>query len=99
MAYSILDDIYLPGTLSYVATAFTEDQELDVVYGDRIIIDEQDFEIGRWIVPATLTPTSSVGWIGCLSRRYFGAEGLGTNRASLGSSFSNLRWTGTLFPL
>src|SRR6185295_1786015 len=52
MAYLNSDDVYLPGTLNYVATAFTEDQELDVVYGHRIIIDEQDFEIGRWIVPA-----------------------------------------------
>jgi len=52
MAYLNSDDLYLPGTLSYVATAFTENPELDVVYGHRIIIDEQDFEIGRWIIPA-----------------------------------------------
>jgi glycosyltransferase involved in cell wall biosynthesis len=52
MAYLNSDDLYLPGTLSYVASAFTENPELDVVYGHRIIIDEQDFEIGRWIIPA-----------------------------------------------
>ena len=52
MAYLNSDDIYLPGTLSTVADAFAGDPELDVVYGHRIIINEEDLEIGRWIIPA-----------------------------------------------
>jgi glycosyltransferase involved in cell wall biosynthesis len=52
MAYLNSDDIYLPGTVSAVAEVFAKDPELDAVYGHRIIIDEEDLEVGRWIVPA-----------------------------------------------
>ena len=52
MAYLNSDDIYLPGTVSAVAEVFAKDAELDAVYGHRIIIDEEDLEVGRWIVPA-----------------------------------------------
>ncbi|MBN9417041.1 MAG: glycosyltransferase [Candidatus Eremiobacteraeota bacterium] len=45
------DDILLPGSLDYVARFFAENPEVDVVYGHRIQIDEQDREIGRWILP------------------------------------------------
>lgn len=51
MAYLNSDDILLPGTLSYVADYFTRHPDVDVVYGHRIIINEQDQEIGRWVLP------------------------------------------------
>lgn len=52
MAYLNSDDLLLPGTLAYVAAYFERHPEVDVVYGHRIIIDENDQEIGRWILPA-----------------------------------------------
>jgi FkbM family methyltransferase len=51
MAYLNADDLYLPGTLRYVARYFLEHPEVDVVYGHRVLIDENDREIGRWVLP------------------------------------------------
>ena len=51
MAYLNSDDILLPGALAYVADYFGRHPEVDVVYGHRIVIDEQDRQIGRWILP------------------------------------------------
>ena len=45
------DDILLPGALAAVGTFFAEHPEVDVVYGHRVLIDENDAEIGRWIMP------------------------------------------------
>lgn len=45
------DDLLLPGALSFVADFFRRHPEVDVVYGDRLLIDEEDREIGRWIMP------------------------------------------------
>lgn len=51
MAYLNSDDMLMPNTLHYVANYFNMHPEVDVVYGHRIIIDEYDQEIGRWILP------------------------------------------------
>jgi FkbM family methyltransferase len=51
MAYLNSDDILLPGTLRYVADYFTRHPEIDVIYGHRVIINEKDEEIGRWVLP------------------------------------------------
>lgn len=51
MAYLNSDDVLLPGTLDYVANYFTNHPDIDVVYGHRLIIDENDGVIGDWIVP------------------------------------------------
>lgn len=51
MAYLNSDDLLLPGSLSYVAEFFETHPEIDVVYGHRVLIDENDDEIGRWILP------------------------------------------------
>lgn len=45
------DDLLLPGALARVADHFTRHPEIDVVYGNRLLIDEDDREIGRWILP------------------------------------------------
>lgn len=45
------DDLLLPGSLAFVARYFAEHPDVDVVYGDRIIIDEHDAQIGVWILP------------------------------------------------
>ncbi len=51
MAYLNSDDILLPGALNYVADYFMRHPDVDVIYGHRVIIDENDGEIGRWILP------------------------------------------------
>ncbi len=51
MAYINSDDMLLPGSLHYVARFFFENPKVDVIYGHRVIIDENDFEIGRWVMP------------------------------------------------
>jgi GT2 family glycosyltransferase len=51
MAYLNSDDLLLPGSLSYVAGFFAAHPEVDVVYSHRVLIDEEGFEIGRWILP------------------------------------------------
>jgi len=51
MAYINSDDILLPGTLQYVAEYFETHPDVDVIYGHRILIDEFDHEIGRWVLP------------------------------------------------
>ena len=51
LAYLNSDDLFLPGALHYVAAYFHKHPEVDVVYGNRVIIDTQDREIGRWVLP------------------------------------------------
>jgi glycosyltransferase involved in cell wall biosynthesis len=45
------DDLLLPGSLAYVAGYFAAHPDVDVVYGNRLMIDDQDGEIGAWILP------------------------------------------------
>ena len=45
------DDFYLPGALSFVADYFAQHPEVDVLYGHRIVVDEQSREIARWFLP------------------------------------------------
>ena len=51
MAWLNSDDLLLPGTLPVVADFFRRHPDVDVVYGDRLLIDEEDREIGRWVMP------------------------------------------------
>jgi glycosyltransferase involved in cell wall biosynthesis len=51
MAFLNSDDILLPGALAYVARYFSAHPDVDVLYGHRLIINAQDQEIGRWILP------------------------------------------------
>jgi glycosyltransferase involved in cell wall biosynthesis len=45
------DDLLLPDALVTVVDFFNRHPEVDVVYGNRLIIDENDMDIGRWIIP------------------------------------------------
>lgn len=45
------DDLIFPGTLAYVADYFDRHPDVDVVYGHRIVIDPNDCETARWILP------------------------------------------------
>jgi GT2 family glycosyltransferase len=51
MAYLNSDDLLLPGALAYVAKYFASHPEVDVVYGQRVMIDEHDRQIGSWVLP------------------------------------------------
>ena len=45
------DDILMPGALKYILNFFKNNPDVDVVYGDRLIIDSNGKQIGRWILP------------------------------------------------
>lgn len=51
MGYLNSDDLLMPGSLATVADFFSRNPTIDAVYGHRHIIDENDNEIGRWIMP------------------------------------------------
>ncbi len=51
MAWLNSDDFIAPRALQYVADYFEKHPDVDVVYGHRIIIDGEDREVGRWIMP------------------------------------------------
>ncbi len=51
MAWLNSDDLLAPGALRYVAEYFAAHPEVDVIYGHRIIIDDDDRDVGRWIMP------------------------------------------------
>ena len=51
MAYLNSDDLLLPGSLSCVASYLARHPKVDAVYGHRVLIDEHDMEIGRWVLP------------------------------------------------
>jgi glycosyltransferase involved in cell wall biosynthesis len=51
MAYLNSDDLLLPGALAYVARYFTAHPDVDVVYGNRMMIDEHDGHIGSLVLP------------------------------------------------
>lgn len=51
MAWLNSDDFIAPRALRFVAEYFVQHPHVDVIYGHRIIIDDQDREVGRWIMP------------------------------------------------
>ena len=51
MAYLNSDDVLLPGALSYIADYFDRHPDVDVVYGHRVFIDRDGWEIGRAVLP------------------------------------------------
>ncbi len=52
MAWINSDDYYQPGALAFVADYFARHPEVDVLYGHRIVVDEESREIARWFLPA-----------------------------------------------
>jgi hypothetical protein len=51
MAWLNSDDVLFPGSLARVADFFAHNPEVDVVYGHRVLIDVDDREVGRWLLP------------------------------------------------
>ncbi len=61
MAWFNSDDLVAPRALRFVAAYFATHPSVDVIYGHRIIIDDADREIGRWIMPRH--EPDSIEWI------------------------------------
>jgi ADP-heptose:LPS heptosyltransferase len=61
MAWFNSDDLSAPRALAFVASYFASHPGVDVIYGHRIIIDDADREIGRWIMPRH--EADSIEWI------------------------------------
>ena len=64
-------DLLLPGALAYVARYFEHHPDVDVVYGHRVLVDAEDKEVGRWVLPrhrdeilswADFVPTETLFW-------------------------------------
>jgi len=51
MAWLNSDDVLFPGSLACVAEFFARNPDVDVIYGHRVLIDEDDGEVGRWLLP------------------------------------------------
>lgn len=51
MAYLNSDDMLLPGSINRVIEYFNAHPDVDAVYGDRLMVDEQDKLVGRWVLP------------------------------------------------
>lgn len=51
MSYLNSDDLLLPGALHYVANYFAKNPDVDVIYSHRVLINVDDQEIGRWVLP------------------------------------------------
>lgn len=65
------DDMLMPGALRRVAATFHNNPDVDVVYGNRVIVDRHDRQVGRWILPghdgevlswADFIPQESLFW-------------------------------------
>ena len=61
MAWLNSDDLIAPRALRYVAEYFATHPEVEVIYGHRIIIDPEDSDVGRWVMPRHDAP--SLEWI------------------------------------
>jgi len=51
MAWLNSDDLLMPNSLNLVADFFNRNPNVDVVYGNRIVIDKNGQEIGLWLLP------------------------------------------------
>ncbi len=71
MGWLNADDLLLPGSLAYVAGFLRRNSSVDVVYGHRVLIDEDGREIGRQVIPrhddqilgwADFVPQETIFW-------------------------------------
>ncbi len=51
MAWLNADDVFMPGALDFVRSYFATRPDVDVIYGNRVLIDDQGQEVGRWHLP------------------------------------------------
>lgn len=83
MAWLNSDDVFVPGALNFIGAFFAANPDIDVIYGDRIIIDEEDRCIGHWVLPdhdddalsyADFTPQETLFWRRSLWDRVGGVD-------------------------
>lgn len=51
LAWLNSDDCLMPGTLLRVAKKFINSKKTEVIYGHRILINEEGLDVGRWVMP------------------------------------------------
>ena len=51
MAWINSDDLVAPGAFFHVTNYFMKNTKAQAIYGNRILINAEGFEIGRWIIP------------------------------------------------
>src|SRR4029078_7430687 len=51
LGYLNSDDLLLPGSLATVAGFLARHNDVDVVYGHRVVINAVGEEVGRWVMP------------------------------------------------
>lgn len=51
MGWLNADDMLMPGALEFIGWYFAAHPEVDVLYGHRVVIDAEDRETGRWVLP------------------------------------------------
>jgi len=51
MGYLNSDDMLCPGALDIVGRIFRDEPDTDVIYGNRLIVDADGAQVGRWILP------------------------------------------------
>lgn len=51
MAWLNADDYYVPGAIDYIRQYFATHPDVDLVYGNRIVVDTCGREINRWFLP------------------------------------------------
>ena len=95
MAYLNSDDCLMPGALRYVGRYFRQHPEVDVIYGHRVIINQDGLEIGRWVIPPTTRNACDVSTI--FRRRHFSGEDTSMKRSGGSTSGFISRWIGILF--
>jgi carbamoyltransferase len=80
------DDLLLPGSLAYVAGTFAKHPEIDLVYGHRVLIDEQGRDIGLWVTPPHTVDT--LRWFDYLPQEtVFWRRGLWERAGGIDESF------------
>ena len=51
MAWLNSDDVLMPGALNVVADFFNRHPDVDVVFANRVIINQDSMEVGIWVLP------------------------------------------------
>ncbi len=54
MAWINADDFHLPGAVDFVRAFFAANPNVDVIYGNRVLVDDTGREVGRWHLPPTI---------------------------------------------
>ncbi len=93
IGYLNSDDLLMDGALRFVGEYFATHDRVDVIYGHRIVIDEDGREVGRWILPPMRVKLSGT-LIMFLRKRCSGGSPFTKQSAELINRFS-LPWIGT----